>query len=328
MEFAESYNPHQYSLKNQEKALNFLDRFNKMPLQHGLPPVTLFNESDLLVTRSGQVSVDYPDAQPLLHFVAKYYDEGRHANRESLAQLYQSEQDPQISSWTVGRYAGSSPKRELRWEPTGTSAVGSLHIDRYLLHHSKYLEMPLLHFHSDEGSSKGAVLWFSLDGKATDKDWPQIAKLLSDGYEVFSFDFRGLGETRMNYRTSSPDDPNLVQGDFDEAYSSPLSSVLAGYVYNSLLTGRPYFLQMMDDIKIAELFIRSRNAQSHRPQQPLTIAATGYAYDLAIQFQKVDREAKILPAKSALKLDWSTLVVQGQEQWPITFLMPSGAFIK
>jgi hypothetical protein len=53
----------------------------------------------------------------------------------------------------------------------------------------------------------------------------------------------------MNYRARSSDNPDLAQVNFDEAYVSPLSSVLAGYVYNSLLTGRPYFWQMMDDLK-------------------------------------------------------------------------------
>ena len=327
IQFAESYNQHQYSLKNQEAALNFLDRFNKMPLRHGIPPVTVFNEADLRVTKSGQVSVDYPDAQPLLHFVAEYAAEAPRRN-QTMAQLYRSEQDPRISSWTISRYTGSSPPRELRWEAVGTSKIGTTHIDRYVLHHSTYLEMPLLHFYNDGNPSKGALLWFSLNGKATDNDWPQIAKLLSDGYEVFSFDFRGLGENHMNYRARSSDDPDLVQGNFDQAYTSPISSVLAGYVYNSLLTGRSYFLQMVDDIKIVELFIRSRNAQSHLPQSPLTIAATGYAYNLAIRFQEIDSRVKILPTKSVLNLDWSTLVAQDKEQWPIVFLMPSGALIK
>jgi hypothetical protein len=299
-----------------------------MPVRHGLPPVTVFNDTDLRVTTSGQVSVDYLDAKPLLHFVAEYAAQAPRRNQETLAQLYRSEQDPEISSWTISRYTGASPPRALRWEAVGTSTIGKTHIDRYVLHHSTHLKMPLLHFYNDGISSKGAVLWFSLNGKATDKDWPQVAKLLSNGYEVFSFDFRGLGETRMNYRARSSDDPDLVPGDFDQAYISPLSSVLAGYVYNSLLTGRPYFLQMMDDIKIAQLFIRSRNAQPHLPQQPLTIAATGYAYDLAIRFQEIDREVKILPTESAPNLDWSSLVAQGQEQWPIAFLMPSGALIK
>jgi pimeloyl-ACP methyl ester carboxylesterase len=328
IQFAESYNQHQYSLKNQEAALNFLDRFNKMPLRHGISPVTVFNEADLRVTKSGQVSVDYPDAQPLLHFVAEYAAEAPRHNQESLAQLYRSEQDPKISSWTISPYTGSSPPRELRWEAVGTSTIRTTHIDRYVLHHSTYLEMPLLHFYNDGDHSKGVLLWFSLNGKATDGDWPQIAKLLTDGYEVFSFDFRGLGESRMNYRAKSSDDPDLVQGNFDQAYTSPLSSVLAGYVYNSLLTGRPYFLQMMDDIKIAELFIRSRDAKPYLPQSPLTIAAAGYAYNLAVRFQEIDSGVKILPTESVLNLDWSTLVAQDQEEWPIAFLMPSGALIK
>jgi Acetyl xylan esterase (AXE1) len=325
--FAESYNLHQYSLKNQEAALDFLDRFNKMPLRHGLAPVTAFSDADLIVTKSGQLSVDYPEAQPLLHFIAKYSIEGQRRTSKTLGQLYRSEQDPQIPSWTVGRYAGSAPAREVRWEAVGSSTFGATHIDRYLLHHSTYLQMPLLHFHNDGSHSKGAVIWFSLRGKATEKDWPQIAKLLSDGYEVFSFDFRGLGETRMNYRARSSDDPELVQGDFDDAYISPLSSVLAGHVYNSLLLGRPYFLQMMDDLKIAELFIRSQDTQSHLSRRPLAIAASGDTYGLANRFSEIDREATILPTKSAPILDWSNLVTNGEEQWPIAFLMPSGALL-
>lgn len=325
--FAESYNPHQYSLKNQEAALDFLDRFNKMPLRHGLVPVTLFSDAELIVTKSGQISIDYPEAQPLLHFIAKYSTEGRRSASTTLATLYRSEQDPQISSWTIRHYTDSTSAREVQWEAVGSSIFGATHIDRYLLHHSTYLTMPLLHFHNDGSKSKGAVIWFSLRGKATEKDWPEIAKLLSDGYEVFSFDFRGMGEARMNYRARSPDDPELVQGDFDDAYVSPLSSVLAGYVYNSLLIGRPYFLQMMDDLKIAELFIRSQDTQSHLSRRPLAIAASGDAYSLANRFTEIDREVTILPTKSAPIVDWSNLVTKGQEQWPIVFLMPSGALL-
>jgi len=323
IEFAESYNRHEYSLKNQEAALNFLDRFNNMPVRHGLPPVMVFSDADLSVTRSGQVSVDYPQSYSLLHFVAAYSAEASRRNRKTLTELYRSEQDPDIASWTVGRYAGSSPPRELRWEAVGSSTAGTVHIDRYVLHHSTYLEMPLLHFHDDSRHPKGAILWFSLDGKASKKDWPQISKLVSDGYEVFSFDFRGLGETRMNYRDPSSDAPNPAQENFDEAYVNPLAGVLAGYVDNSLLTGRPYFLQMMDDLEIAELFVRNRN--SHLPRQPLTLAATGEAYSLAILFQQVDPQVTILTPESAPILNWSTLAAQGQEQWPIAFLMPSGA---
>jgi pimeloyl-ACP methyl ester carboxylesterase len=323
--FAESYNEHQYSLKNQEAALNFLDRFNQMPVQHGLPAVAPFPDADLLVTKSGQVSVDYPDAQPLLRLIAKYAAEAPHQSHKTLTELYRSEQNPEIDSWSVSRYAGSAPERELRWEAVGTSTVGAVHIDRYVLHHSTYLEMPLLHFYGDKSPARGVALWFNSDGKATAKDWPQIATLLNEGYEVYSFDFRGLGETRMNYRARSSDDPDLVKGDIHQAYVSPLSSVLADYVYNSLLTGRPYFLQMMDDIKIAELFIRSRNPQTNLP---LTIAASGDAYALAVRFQQIEPAVRILPTNSGAKLDWPALVSEGREQWPIIFLMPSGASIR
>ncbi|MGB6743425.1 MAG: acetylxylan esterase [Terracidiphilus sp.] len=325
IEFAESYNRHEYSLENQEAALNFLDRSNNMPVRHGLPPVTEFSDADLQVTRSGQVSVDYPEGQSLLRLIAAYSAEAPHRNGKTLAELYRSELDPDIASWTVNRYAGFSPARELRWEAVGSSTAGAVRIDRYVLHHSTYLEMPLLHFHNDGNHPKGAILWFSLDGKASQKDWPRISKLISDGYEVFSFDFRGLGETRMNYRVDASDNSNPAKDNFDDAYVNPLGSVLADYVYNSLLTGRPYFFQMLDDLKIAELFVRSRNPGAS--QEPLTLTATGEAYTVAIRFREIDPLVKILAFESASTLNWSTLAAEGREQWPIAFLLPSGATI-
>ncbi|MGD0732352.1 MAG: acetylxylan esterase [Terracidiphilus sp.] len=324
IELVESYNRHEYSLKNQEAALNFLDRFNKMPVRHGLPPVTTFSDAELSVTKSGQVSVDYPEGRSLLQLIAAYSIQPSHRNQPTLAELYRSENDPDIASWKVSRYAGSSTLTELRWEAVGSSTAGTVHIDRYVLHHSRYLEMPLLHFHADGDPAKGAILWLSLYGKASEKDWPQIAKLLSEGYEVFSFDFRGLGETRMNFRVDSSGAPSSP-AEIDEAYSSPLDSVLADYVYNSLLTGRPYFLQTMDDVEIAKLFVRSLNSRG--AQELLTLAATGEAYTLAVRYREVDPGVSILKQDSAPVVDWPTLVTQGQEQWPIAFLMPSGALI-
>jgi len=321
--FAESYNTHQYSLKNQEAALNFLDRFNKMPLRHGLAATTAYSDAELHVTKSGQISVDYPDARPLTRLIEEYAAGHHPREPKTLAELYKSEEYPGIASWTVGPYTGSAPNREVRWEAVGATAIGALHIDRFVLHHSTYLEMPILHIHNDRNHSKGPLLWLSLEGKAAGSDWPQIVKLLNNGYDIFSFDFRGLGETRMNYRARSEDDPDLVQGNFDQAYMSPLSSVLGGYTYNALLLGRPYFLQLLDDINIAELFIRSRDAQS-----PLTIFATGDAYALALLYKEVNPAATILPAPSPSKVDWRALVNQGEEQWPIAFLMPSGALLQ
>ena len=323
--FAESYNDHQYSLKNQESALNFLDRFNGMRVRHGLPAVTAFPEADLQVTHSGQISVDYPDAQPLLHFIAEYADQARSIHHETLAELYRT-QAPNIASWTVTRFNGVASRQALEWERTGTYALGSIHIDRYLLHHSTYLQMPMLDIHDNgRSSTKGAILWFSLQGHASEKDWPQIAALLREGYEVYSFDFRGLGETRMNYRAVSEDDPNLVKGDLEHAYMSPLSSVLGGYVYNSLLTGRPYFLQLMDDVQIAARFIRSRHPDA---PVPLTLAGVGEASRLATSFQQINPTYKLLPGTQSSAAAWAQLVAKGQEDWPIAFLLPSGALLR
>jgi cephalosporin-C deacetylase-like acetyl esterase len=326
IEIVESYNRHGYSPENQEAALGFLDRFNQMPVRHGLPPVTAFSDSELAVTKSGQVSVDYPEGVTLLGLIAAYSAEPSHHSQETLAKLYRSEQDPAIASWAVSRYAGSSAPQELRWETVGSSTTGAVRIDRYVLHHSTYLEMPLLHFHDNSNHPRGAILWFSLDGKATEKNWRELSRLISAGYEVFSFDFRGLGETRMNYRAESPDTSIIAHDDFDEAYVNPLGSVLADYVYNSLLTGRPYFFQMMDDIKIVELFIRKLD--SHLPRQHLILAPRGAAYGLAVRFREVDPQVSIMAPEPASTLNWSRLAAQGQEQWPIVFLIPFGATLK
>jgi hypothetical protein len=83
---------------------------------------------------------------------------------------------------------------------------------------------------------------------------------------------------------------------------------------------------MMDDIKIAELYVRNRDAQL--PRQPIALAATGDAYSLAVRFQEVDPQVKVLTPDSAPVLSWSALVSQGQEQWPIAFLMPYGATLQ
>ncbi len=325
IEIVESYNRHAYSLENQEAAFGFLDHFNRMPVRHGLPPVAAFSDSELNVTKSGQVSVDYPEGVTLPLLIAEYYAEQWHHSKGTLAERYHSEQDPDIASWTVSRYAGSSAPGKLLWEAVGSSTTGAVRIDRYVLHHSTYLQIPLLYFHNNSIHPRGAILWFSLDGKATVENWRELSRVISDGYEVFSFDFRGLGETRMNYRAEPSDTSIMVHDDFGEAYVNPLGSVLADYVYNSLLTGRPYFFQMMDDIKIVELFIR--HLDSNLTEQHLTLAPIGAAYGLAVRFREVDPQVSIMAPESASTLNWSGWVAQGKEQWPIAFLMPYGAVL-
>src|SRR5205823_8307854 len=112
--------------------------------------------------------------------------------------------------------------------------------------------------------------------KATAADWPELKKLLNAGFDIVTFDFRGLGETRMQYKATSEDDPLLGELDFDHAYVNPISGVLANYVYNSLLTGRPYFLQMIEDAEIARRF-----AAEKLHVNVVVVSAAGEAYTLA-----------------------------------------------
>ena len=128
----------------------------------------------------------------------------------------------------------------------------------------------------------------------------------------------------MNYRARSADDPNLLKQNFNEAYTDPLSGVLADYVYNSLLTGRPYFLQLLDDLKIAALFIRSQSG----PALPIKIAAVNDAHSLAARFTQIDADIQLLPDDHAPSLDWAELVKRKQEQWPIVYVLPSGALLE
>ena len=149
--------------------------------------------------------------------------------------------------------------------------------------------MPLIYFHVAAAENRPSVLWFQENGKATEKDWLEIRRWLQQGYNVVSFDFRGLGETRMRYTATSPDDPVLSNVDFDRAYMDPLSGVLANHVYNSLLSGRPYFLQMIDDAKIAIQFAE-RKLQTHITG----VVGFGMANTLANAISEVDPKLKLL----------------------------------
>ena len=173
------------------------------------------------------------------------------------------------------------------------------------------------------GANAGAtLLWFGKDGKASARDWSAIESYLDQGYSVVSFDFRGLGETRMPYKAVSPDDPLLGKLDFDEAYANSISGVLANYVYNSLLLGRPYFLQMMEDAEIAKRF-----AQEKLGAKSIAVNAPGDTSVLASAIAEVFPDVKLTATPESNALKWSELVEQKRENWPIQYLLPSGAYI-
>ena len=320
---AEGYHDHQFSPENQAAAIEFLDHFNGLPSSPGLAPVKELDEKTLQVTRTGQVMLDFPDARSLMDVIRDYYIEHRGRAPQTLRQLYFSDSYPNVRSWTVAEFQGAIPEREeIRWESRGSSTYQGVTIEKYLLHHSRYLELPLLYIH--KGSSRRPVLlWLGENGKLSAQDWPMLLKNLDAGYDIVSFDPRGLGETRMLYKAVSPDDPELAHLDFDHAYVSPLSSVLADYVYNSLLTGRPYFLQMIEDSEIATRFIRSRlDAKAE-----LAVTGAGSGYTLSSAVSEVLPNIRLLPSSSEQSLRWSEIVDQKSELWPIQYLLPGGAYI-
>ena len=320
----EGYHEHQYSEENQEAALEFLDHFNGMPVRHALAPVKELGEKTLQCTRSGQVMLDHEDARSVMDEIRDYYAQHKDAPHEDLKELYFSTLHPAINSWTVGEYKGTAPTaKAIQWQSLGNTQLGDISIDRYLLRHSRYLEMPLLWIHKKEQSGRKVLLWLGENGKATVQAWPELAKLLNAGYDIVSFDPRGLGETRMPYKAVSPDDPALAQITFDQAYVSPLSGVLADYVYNSVLTGRPYFLQMMEDVEIAARFSRVKL----NPGAEITITGIGNGLSVAGAAAEVLPATKLLPQDNEKAVKWSEFVDRKSELWPIEFLLPGGAYI-
>jgi hypothetical protein len=180
----------------------------------------------------------------------------------------------------------------------------------------------LLRIHSNTNTRQKTLLWIQENDKISVSDWPRVTKYLSAGYEIISFDFRGQGETRMRYKAVSPDDPSLAQLDVDRANVNPLSSVLADYVYNSVLTGKPYFLQMLEDVEIAEHFV-----STHLGVREFDVTGSGDAATLANAAAGVLPDTKLVPGTQPLPFSWREAVEQKRELWPIQDLLPGGAYI-
>src|SRR5690348_504080 len=73
----EGYHAHEYSLENQEAAIEFLDHFNGLHGGKVLPPVKELDEKTLQCTRMGQVMLDYKNARSLMDVIRDYYVEHR-----------------------------------------------------------------------------------------------------------------------------------------------------------------------------------------------------------------------------------------------------------
>jgi pimeloyl-ACP methyl ester carboxylesterase len=320
---SEGYHGHEFSAQNQQAALSFLDHFNRLPAAQTLSPVRELDPKMLQCTRTGQVMLDFEESRSLMDLIRDYFHERGARTAPSISQLYYGSGYAGIRNWNTNKYDGVAPAEDtISWEYAGNSRFGDVSIDRYRLHHSRYLEMPLLHIHTTNNPHRRVLMWLGKDGKATAGDWPELMKFLDAGFDIVTFDFRGLGETRMQYKAVSEDDPSLAQLDFDHAYVNPISGVLADYVYNSLLTGRPYFLQMIEDAEIAMRFCRTK---LHATDLVLTSDREDYILANAIATTLPGIE--LLPQTGNKLTKWSDFVEQRRELWPIQYLLPGGAFI-
>jgi hypothetical protein len=221
-------------------------------------------------------------------------------------------------------FTGTAPRNAIAWEPAGTSRVGAAIVDRYRIHHGGGLVLPLVHVRSDGPARRECLLRVSLEGKIGSRDWPAVEARLAEGHEVVSFDPRGLGETRMRYRAASVDDPSIAPPDEETAYASPLSGVLANHVYNAQLLGRPYLLELIEDVEIAARFARARlGAREVAIEAPGDALLLGRAAAAALP-----DVALVVPGGGAPGFSWAEAVERGQETWPIHYLVPGGASLR
>ena len=320
----EGYHEHQFSLENQERALDFLDHFNGMPT----PERTTAGKG----ARREVIAVhSYRPGDARLR--RRAFDHGCYSRvlqssqartGKTIEQLYHSDLHPHIETWKVAEFHGAVlGDAEIAWEKISDSQYQGVTIEKYLLRHSRYLQMPLLRIHKTGKDGGPVLLWLGENGKVMAADWPAIVKYVEDGYSVLSFDPRGLGETRMPYKAASPDDPSLAQLDLAHAYLNPLSGVLSDYVYNSLLVGRPYLLQTIEDTEIATHFLRAVSG----PRVELFIAGSDEAAPLVSAITQTLPDIKLLPHANSQPFHWSEVVEQKTEIWPIQYLLPGGAYI-
>src|SRR5205814_7439502 len=149
-------------------------------------------------------------ARSLMDVIRDYYIEHKGRPAKTLKELYYSASRPHIDSWTIAEFQGQNPvDGAILWEPRGSSQFEGVTIDKYLLHHSRDLKMPLLYMHNEGRGRRPVLFWLGDNGKAAAQDWPASAKYVVAGYDIVPLAARGLGATRMASITLSAGDPVL-----------------------------------------------------------------------------------------------------------------------
>ena len=236
-----------------------------------------------------------------MELIRDYYHENRATKGLDLADLYRAGPPPALTSW----------------EAAGSERSGDVVRDRYRLRYGDGLVMPLVHVHRAGAGPQPVRVELSYDRARGAAEPPP------EGWGVVTFDARALGENRMRYKAASIDDPELTKLDEEAAYVSPLSGVLANYAYNALLTGRPYFLELIEDAEIAGRFSRERLGASR-----VVVSGRGPARTWAAAAARAVPGIEAGPGADPSALDWAQLVEGLREDWPIHELLPGGAYLK
>lgn len=265
--------------------------------------------------------LDFSDARSLMDDIRQYFEDHKTGVHSGLRALYYSADHPAVDKWKISEYSGVPPETgAISWQRIGEATFGDVNVDRYLLRHSHDLELPLLWIHKSSVQPRPILILLST---SSSPGWAEFAKRIKEGYDVLAFSPRGLGDTRMPYKVESPDDPALAKMSADESYFSPISGVLADYSYNAILTGRPYFLQMIEDVEIASRFAVARLSAGDQ----LAIAGLGDAFTLASAAAETLPNIRLDEGSRPATIKWSELVEQKRESWPIEVLLPGGAYI-
>ncbi|MFB3903425.1 MAG: alpha/beta hydrolase family protein [Acidobacteriota bacterium] len=314
----EGYHRHQYSPENLAIAFQFLDHYNRMPVKRELEPFDPLDEKLLVCTRSGQVSTEFPDAVPLTRLIRDVTREKK-PGTASLADLYRSNHYPGIDHWKLAEFTGRPAEGSITWEAMGSVSGKGVTLSRYVLRHGKGLALPVIHVQpASPRSSRRAALLIRSKGKPGVKGWKAVTELSGQGFEVLLFDFRGVGEQKMFYSTKTPDDAAARRHEAD--YFNPLNSVMANCVYNSLLVGRPYFLQMIEDIEITARFAKEKLGLKD-------LTAVGETGEDATVAWAAGQCFPDLRVRAGRRFRWSETVERERELWPIQLLLPGGAYV-
>ena len=318
---AEGYHPHSFSDHNQEIAFAFIDKFSGMEICHSLDSVKILNERELWCTESGQVRLEFPDGKSLPELIGEYYEERKGEKSIDIEALYHGSGYPGIDEWKLVNGGDDQAARTIAWQDAGEGKIDGFSFDKYILSHSGKLSIPLVIFDPEVRKSAGTVLYLTIRGKASAELSESIKSTLRKGYRVAIFDFRAVGENMMKYKVYSIDDEKLAQGRLDDQYFSQVSGVLANYIYNSLLTGRPYFLQLIEDTEIVARFVKECFDGT-----PILIDGDRQSR-LLVKCAARALEYSAAGNDSAMDESWSRFVAEKREQWPIQYLLPGGAYV-